>query len=230
MNLLYTLMLLISISFFVQAQNPFYTHKQITQGNYGYGTLSSGEFMYWKYYIPAGTIPVFTLKNESSSSDFDIYIYSDQSHNSVINSGTNSGVTNELVLLPFYDYDKYVYIKVENDGNYRSTYNLYAHYIDFLELGEQIFIDASAQYLLEEGLKWLLDIEEEYDDVDDYDFSNAFSLILSGLKGENLTNISKNFQINKITGELRKEFGYGFWGDFLVNYGIKVFDEVYKYY
>jgi len=207
-----------------------YSHKMLNEGYFGSGTLNSGEKTYWKYYVPAGTMAVFTLKNTSYVSDFDIYSYSDTKHNYLIESGENYGSTSELITMPLSDYGRYIYIKIENDGTSTAKYKLNAHYVDFIGLGEQAIVEAGAQYLIEEGLRFIFDIEDDEEQFDDRDMSRASTLIMSGLKGDNLTETTKSLLINEVTSELRDEFGYGFWGDLFVNYGIGIINETYKYY
>lgn len=207
-----------------------YTH--ISPDNYGYETLSSQKVSYWKYYVPANTMGVFTLKNKSKSSDFDIYIYSNESRTYLLKSGVNSGTTTELITVPVENYGRYVYIKIHNDGYSSSKYNLYPHFVDFGKKGEEALIEASAQYLIEESLKWLFGIEENSDNYNEQDrnVGRASTLILSTLKGDSLGEMAKSSVVNEITTKLRDEFGYGFWGDLLVNYAIGIVDETYKNY
>ncbi len=149
-----------------------------------------------------------------------------------LNSGTNSGTRTELITIPIKNYGRYIYVKIKNSGYSTSTYNFYPHFVDFVKKGEEALVEASAQYLLEEGLKWLLGVKEKNRNYEQQDrnVGRASTLIMSSLKGDNLGVMTKSMVINEITTELRKEFGYGFWGNLLVNYGIGIIDETYKNY
>ena len=204
----------------------------LANGKYGYQTLGGKQSSYWKCYVPANKMAVFTLKNKSRVSDFDLFVYSDKSKNYKLGSGRNRGTTSELVSLNPSNSGKYVYIQVFNDGSPSSEYNLHVHHVDLVDIATQAFVDASAQYLVEEGLKWLFDIDDSNRNHDESsrNISRASSLIISALKNENLGGASKNLIINEITMGLREEFGYGFWGNLLVNYAISVVDKTYAYY
>ncbi|MFT5890437.1 MAG: hypothetical protein ACI9Y7_000529 [Dokdonia sp.] len=186
--------------------------KKLPHGNYGHATLVPNQYSYWKYYIPSGSEAIFTLKNKSSTSNFDIYIYSDENYKSLIKSGVNSGIRTELISMPSKVYNRYVYIKLKNNGNVNSIYNLHAHFLDFEEIIGEAFVEAGAQYLIEGALKSLFGIEDNDHKSDSEKYvSRASSLILSYMKNENLGATSKNLAINELQSELRSAFGYGFW-------------------
>lgn len=212
--------------------NNTVSFSYIASDKYGYSTLSSSQTSYWQYYVPANTLGVFTLKNTSNSSDFDIYVYSSESMSYRLDAGTNSGTSTELVTVPIESYGRYIYIKIVNSGNYSSTYNFYPHFVDFAKKGEEALVEASAQYLIEEGLKWLFDIKTTDNNYDqnDKDVGRASAIIMSTLKGDDLGSMTKSVVINELTTALRDEFGYGFWGNLLVNYAIGITDDVYKNY
>ncbi len=214
------------------AQSFAQTFSYLSSGHYGYGTLSAGSTTYWKVFVPAQTMGVFTLKNYSSTSDFDLYLYSSSSLEYSLGSGINNSTTTELITIPIKDYGRYVYVKIKNAGRYSSKYHFHSHTVDFIKKAEEALVDASAQYLLEEGIKWLLDIKSSDQNYSqkDRNVGRASTLILSALKNDNLGKATESFIINEITTAVRNEFGYGFWGNLMVNYGINVIREVYKHY
>lgn len=216
----------------IKINNPLdiYNHYKIGNNEYSIQTLNSGYNQYWKYYIPAGTMAVFTLKNNSSTSDFDIFVYSDKNHDNLLKSGENNGTKTEMVVMPVYEYGKYVYLKIKNYGDYSSKYKVNAHHVDLAGLAEDALIDAGSQYLIEEGIKWIFGVEDDNDDQSSHNISRASNLILSVLKEEDFAGTSRNLLINELTETLRTEFGFGFWGNLMVSYGVNVISETYKYY
>lgn len=197
-------------------------------GEYAYGTISSGRNTTWQYYVPANTMGVFTLKNKSEYSDFDVYIYSDEYQSYKIASGVNSGTNTELVTIPVYDYGRYVYIAVKNAGTYNADYRLYPHHVDFVAILGEAFGEA----LLLNIVEALFDDGSSTKENDERkrNVGRASTLVFSTLKGENLGTTTKKMIINEITNELREEFGYGFWGDVFVSFGIGVVDDTYRNY
>lgn len=204
----------------------------LPSANYGYATLNPGGYSLWKCWVPANQMPVFTLKNQSRKSDFDLFLFNDQSLKYKIQEGVKSGTTTELILGNTHSSDRYIYILVKNTGDRTSEYHFQHHDIDLAEKFGIAFRDASAQYVIEEGLKWLFDVKETDKDYKEKDrnVSRASNLIVSSLNKENLGGSAKNLVINEITSELREAFGYGFWGNLLVNYGILVVTDVYRNY
>lgn len=208
------------------------SYTQLQNGYYGHGNISSGQYSYYKYYVPQGKMAVFTLKNTSKTSDVDLYLYTDAAGKNFLNKGANGGTKKELISISPSSYGRYVYIKVKNDGSSGTKYKLNAHTVDFAELAGEAFGEALVTTALEEGLKWLLGVEENNHNYDENErnISRASNVILSGIKGENLGNTTKSFFINELTSEIKDEFGTGFWGNLAVNYSIKTADEIYKYY
>ena len=100
---------------------------------YYYETLNPRGVSYYRYKIPAYTFGVFTLKNHSRKSDFDIYVY-DSTDGRLLDKGRNSGTQTELIVTPISGEDKYAYIKIVNYGSRSSQYRIFANYVSPMAL------------------------------------------------------------------------------------------------
>ncbi|PSB58756.1 hypothetical protein, partial [Chamaesiphon polymorphus] len=96
--------------------------------NYYYQTLNSQNAAHYTYKIPANAFGVFTLKNNSNSSDFDLYVHENKSWK-LLNKGENQGIQTELITTPIFSEDGYVYIKIVNSGSQISQYQFYANHV-----------------------------------------------------------------------------------------------------
>jgi hypothetical protein len=194
--------------------------------NYGYGeSLAGGNTRYYKYYISSGRISVFTLKNLSSGSDFDLYLYSDEGMNNLVGKGSNSGTKSELEVISQENYGRYVYIKVKNYGNEYASYKLYAHEIDFVKILTDSLLETAAISLLKQLFSSDDDSEE-----DTRNKARAATVIFSAISGKNLGEIGEELLINEVTTAIQEELGYGFWGDYAVSCATNFIRTIYMYY
>jgi hypothetical protein len=188
-------------------------------------SLSPKNTSYYKYYVSSDRMAVLTLKNMSYESDFDIYVYSDESMTNLIGKGANDEDKTELELISQKDYGRYVYIKVINYGDSYATYKLYAHEVDFI----QILTDALVESAVIGIIKLLLSDEDDTES-ETRNKSRAATAIFGALSGKNLGEIGKDLLISEVTSSLREELGYGFWGDYAVSCGVSFIRKIYKYY
>lgn len=211
--------------------DDLYEFELLSDGYYGQGTISPDGHSLWKYYVSSEVLGVFTLKNSSRSSDIDIFIYSDPSLKYRIGSGTKSGSTTELITISK-DYGGYVYIKIKNAGSYTTKYKLNAHQVDYFEMVGDMLIEAAGQYVVNEFVGWLVGEEDSEDSsgFSERDLERVSNVIFSTISGESFSGVAKNLAYQELTTELRNAFGYGFWGDLLVNFTINVFSDIYRYY
>lgn len=194
--------------------------------DYGYGeTLAGGNTRYYQYYISSDQMAVFTLKNLSYSSDFDIYIYRDSDMKNLIGKGSNNGTTTELELIGQESYGRYVYIKVKNYGEDHASFRLYAHEIDFVQILTDSLVETAAVSLL----KALLSSDDDSEE-DARNKGRAATAIFSALSGKNLGEIGEELLINEVTTTIQEELGYGFWGDYAVSCATSFIRKIYKYY
>ena len=221
----------------------YYDHGKFVKNNsglfyfipstqYGNDDLAAGKNAYLECYVPANTLGVFTLKNKSATSDLDIYIYADEKMYSNIGSGLNSGITTELVTVPIESHGRLVYIKLVNKGRSTARYNFYPHNVNIIKKGEEALIEAGAEYLLSEGLKWIFGINEGSQNysANNKNAGQASAIIISALKGNNLGAQSKYSTLNKVSLSLKAEFGNSFWGNVFVNFANNILTDVYQNY
>lgn len=175
---------------------------------YYHQRLNSKGVARYQYKIPANTFGVFTLKNHSRRSDFDIYIY-DSSNGKLLSKKDELGIQTELVITPFFTKNKDVIIKIVNYGSKTSRYKLYANYVNpgtkFLIALAGVPFCSSAQ------------------NVDDRASSRVFTTMSSILQGNNFGGVAKDVLINEVTMEMKKQFGYGCTGEVMVNWGVSMF-------
>ena len=188
-------------------------------------TLSGSQKESFYYHVEAGHLPVFTLKRSSGFSDFDLYLYSDQNRIYQLDSSTNSGYQTELIALEPVDYDRYVYIDVKNYGAQRATYNLYVHQVPLIERLGEVFARTVLENLIEVAL-----LGDDPTEQAERNASRATTLLMAALQDHDLGETSLDLLLNEFTTALRQEMGYGFWGDFMVNYVVTVIREIYQYY
>ncbi len=181
-------------------------------------TLNSKGTAFYKYKIPAYTFGVFTLKNDSRRSDFDIYVYEYSGDFKLVNKGENQGSNTELVVTPISSEDKYAYIKIVNYGPQPSQYNLYANYVS----PANKFAIALAETALVCSL--------EREDISNRTNSRVITGISSILQGNNLGGLAQDLLINEVTDTMRNQFGYGCIGDFAVNWSVSIFSGFFRNY
>jgi hypothetical protein len=198
----------------------------------GFDTVAAGGISCWRYKVPANMLSVFTLKNATGYSDFDIYVYADEAMTSQLNSGTNSGTQTELITIPIQEYDRYVYVKVVNAGNVYSVYNLYPHAMDFQEIAKEAFVETSEDAVVDWFLNALAgnDNKSNEDPEKGRNMGRAMTIFKSALQGKNFGGISKDLAINEISTRLKDACGNSFAGNFLVNFSIKIVGDMYKFY
>lgn len=186
-----------------------------------YSTLSSKQATYYKYVVPAHTFGVFTLKNDSGRSDFDIAAYRYDSDNGLqlIDTQDNSGTQTELLIVQPSSRDRYIYLDVVNYGNASSQYRLYADYVSPMNK----FWLAAARALVEGGFSAQENISER-------DASRLTTGLFSLFEGNGFAGVGKDMAINEITEEMRSQFGYGAMGDFIVDWSVSIVEGFYKNY
>ncbi|MGB3649624.1 MAG: hypothetical protein WBA41_00120 [Rivularia sp. (in: cyanobacteria)] len=182
---------------------------------YYHQNLNSKGVARYKYKIPANTFGVFTLKNHSGRSDFDIFVY-DSSNGKLLTEGKSYGRKTELVVTQPVGRDRYAYIKVFNYGSQTSRYQLYANYVNpatkfFIALAQVPFC-SSAQ------------------NINDRTSSRVITGISSMLQGSDFGGVARDVFINELTMEMRKQFGYGCAGEFVVNWGVSMVKGFYRNY
>ncbi len=180
---------------------------------YYHQNLNSKGVGHYQYKIPANTFGVFTLKNNSGRSDFDIYVY-DSNNGKLLAQGQNSGTQTELVVTQPVAVDKYAYIKVINYGSQTSRYRLYANYVN----PANKFLIALAQ------------VPFCNPEQNDKTSSRVFTTISSILQGNDVGGVAKEVFINEVTMEMKKQFGYGCTGEFMVNWGVSMVRGFYRNY
>lgn len=176
--------------------------------SYYHQRLNSKGIARYQYKIPANTFGVFTLKNHSLRSDFDIYIY-DSSNGKLLSKKDELGTQTELVIAPFFTQNKDVIIKVVNYGSQTSRYKLYANYVN----PANKFLIALA------GFPFCSSAQN----VDDRASARVFTTMSSILQGNSFGGVAKDVLINEVTMEMRKQFGYGCMGEVMVNWGVSMF-------
>lgn len=211
-------------AFSVCLTSPGITHAQQIQitefkhqnNRHYHQTLNPGGEAYFKYQIPANTIGVFTLKNQSRRANFDIYIYN--SSGKQLNQGKNSGVRTELVTTPMVPSNQYAYISIVNYGSQPSEYHFYANYVSPA--------NRFGIALIENSLTCRQEVENNR--------NRASSRVVTGmssiLQGNNLAGLGQNLLINEVTNEIRNQLGYGCVADFFVNWGVSMVSGIYRNY
>ncbi|WP_414541706.1 hypothetical protein [Nostoc sp. CCY0012] len=195
-----------------------FTEFEHQNNRYYYETLNPQGVTYYKYKVPAYSFGVFTLKNHSRISDFDIYIYDYSGGWKLLGKGENTGVKTELVTTPMVSQDRYAYIKIVNYGSQASQYLFYANHVtpakNFgITLAETIIICSL-----------------EGKNIDSGTSSGLVTGISSILQGNNLAGLNRDLFINGMTSNIRKQFGYGCSGDFAVNWVVSMIKDVYRNY
>lgn len=198
------------------AYSQEFTTFEHKDGRYYYQTLNSEGTAYYKYEVPATTFGVFTLKNSSRQSDFDIYVFNYESGWKLLDQGENSGLDTELIVIPPSLEAKYAYIKIVNVGSRPSEYNFYANYVSPL--------NRITRALLTTGLT--CDENPSKSKVN----SRAVTAITSVLQGKDIGGLTQDMLINEISNEMRDQVGYGCTGDFMVNSTISIIKGFYRNY
>lgn len=183
--------------------------------SYYYQLLNSQNFADYRYRVPANTLGIFTLKNNSRRSDFDIYVY--EGNGRLIAQGVKGGTQTELVITPILSWDRYVYIRVINSGSQASQYHLYANYISpinrfGIELAKTVLLCNPNQSNNNQNL------------------SRGLTVLSSVIQGDSLDRLTLNLAINELTDGMRRHFGYGCAGDLMVNWGVSIIQGIYRNY
>ncbi|AFY57349.1 hypothetical protein Riv7116_4941 [Rivularia sp. PCC 7116] len=183
--------------------------------SYYHQRLNSKGIARYQYKIPANSFGVFTLKNHSRRSDFDIYVY-DSSNGKLLTEGKSYGTKTELVITQPVGRDRYAYIKVLNYGSRTSRYKLYANYVNpgtkFLIAFAGIPFCSSAR------------------NINDRTSSRVITGISSMLQGSDFGGVARDVFINELTMEMRKQFGYGCMGEIAVNWVVSMAKGFYRNY
>ncbi|MBW4614099.1 MAG: hypothetical protein KME21_12645 [Desmonostoc vinosum HA7617-LM4] len=179
-------------------------------------TLDSQGSTYYRYKVPANTFGVFTLKNNSRSSDVDIYVY-DYS-GTLLAKGDNQGSQTELVVTTTFNEDRYAFIKIINAGSQASQYHLYANYVSPSNKFAIAFTETALTCSLEK------------ENIPNQTSSRVITGISSILQGNNLAGVTQDLLINEVTSAMRNNFGYGCTGDFMINWVVSMFKGVYRNY
>lgn len=209
------ILLLLGFSKNLQSQN---FQNFDTNYKFYYGSKYKNESTYFKFYIPAYEMGVFTLKSLNYNTDYDLYVYNSSSLSSVSNKSTNSGLKTELIMMPLENYGRWVYIQVKNDGNY-GKFNFYAHNIDV----RSKFLQAALVAIIN-------GIFSNESEVDQRNISRGLNIGLSYINNSSLWESSKSFVLNELTNELREELGYGSVADFFVTFIVSIYGDALKNY
>ncbi len=193
-----------------------YTKFEHQNDRYYSQTLNPQGVAYFQYQVPAHTFGVFTLKNRSSRSDFDIYVY-DSSGNLLV-KGERSGVQTELVTTPSFSSNDYAYIQIVNYGSQASEYQFYANYVSPFN---RFLIALAETSLICRG---------EAEGTRNQASSRVVTGISSILQGNDLAGVSKDLLVNELLSAIRNQFGYGCMGDFVANWGASTFMGVLRNY
>lgn len=183
--------------------------------SYYYQVLNSQNLADYKYKVPANTLGVFTLKNNSRRSDFDIYVY--DGNGRLLNQGVKNGTETELVITQMVSWDRYAYIRIINRGSQPSRYHFYANHVSpinrfGIELAKTVLTCDPKQNNSNQNL------------------SRGITVLSSIIQGDSLGNLASNLVIGELTDSMRKQFGYGCAGDLMVNWGISMVQGVYRNY
>ena len=173
---------------------------------YYHQNLNSKGVARYQYKIPANTFGVFTLKNSSNRSDFDIFVY-DFSNGKLLSKEDNLGTQTELVVTQLFTENKDVIIKVVNYGSQTSRYKLYANYVN----------PATKFLIAVAGVPFCNPKRN------DKTSSRIFTSLSSILEGKDVGGVAKDVLLNEVTMEMRNQFGYGCTGEFMVNWGVSIF-------
>lgn len=181
-------------------------------------TLSPKGVSYYKYKIPAFSFGVFTLKNHSRKSDFDIYIYDNTRGWQLLNKGEKTGRETELVLTPISSKSRYAYIKIVNYGSQSSRYHFFANHVTpaknfAFALAETAFVCGGESINIDPNIS-----------------SRGVTAISSILQGNNLKGLTVDMAINEVTNKMREELGYGCAGDFVVNLSVSTIKDIFRNY
>lgn len=193
-----------------------YTEFVHQDNSYFQRTLNSRYATYYKYKVPAYTFGVFTVKNHSRRSDFDVFVR-DRSGN-LLSKGRNSGTQTELAVTQPFEQDRYVYIQIANDGSQASQYRFYANYVSPMNK----FAIAFTETAIVCGL--------ERDNIPNQTSSRVVTGISSMLQGNKLGGVTVDLLINELTDNMRNQLGYGCLGDFAVNWGVSIVTGFYRNY
>ncbi|WP_194972376.1 hypothetical protein [Aquiflexum lacus] len=187
-----------------------------TNIKYYYGSIDRGNSTFFKFYIPADQMAVFTLKTKSYGSDYDIYTYNSSNLGSVMEQSTNPENEPELIVMPVLNYGRWIYVKIQNYGNY-GEYYFFAHNVDIGEKFGEALILAMLEGIFSTG-----------NEVDDRDLSRGLNVASSILKNSSLEDASRSYILNELTNNLRKELGYGATAGFFVNFIVSLYDDILK--
>lgn len=193
-----------------------YTEFVHQDNSYFQRTLNSRYATYYKYKVPAYTFGVFTVKNHSRRSDFDVFVR-DYSGN-LLTKGQYSGKQTELVATQPFERDRYVYIQIVNYGSQASKYRFYANYVSPMNK----FGWAFAETAIKCGL--------EKDNTRNQTSSRVVTGISSILQGNKLGGVAQDLLINELTDNMRNQLGYGCVGDLAVNWGVSTLRGFYRNY
>jgi hypothetical protein len=168
------------------------------------------------YTVPANIMGVFTLKNYTSGSDVDIYVF-DANSGQQLNKGENNGTQTELVTTPVFNRATDVTVKIVNRGE-PARYRLQTHRVN---LGYKFGVAL---------LETMLTCSLERGNSRDRTASRAVTTISSIFQGSNFGGVAQDVMINELTSSLKEQFGYGCFGDFVVNFSVSTLRDVYKNY
>ncbi|WP_353933270.1 hypothetical protein WJM97_23255 (plasmid) [Okeanomitos corallinicola TIOX110] len=195
-----------------------FTEFEHENDTYFYQTLQSQGVAYYKYKIPAFSFGVFTLKNHSRQSDFDIYVYDNTRGWQLLNKGEKTGIATELVTTSMISQNRYAYIKIVNYGSQSSQYHFYANHVT----PAMNFAIALAETVIICGL--------EGKNINPDISSRGVTAVSSILQGNNLKGLTVDMAINEVTNKMREELGYGCAGDFVVNLAASTIKDIFRNY
>jgi hypothetical protein len=179
----------------------------------------------FKQYISHQYLTVLTLKHKYGPADFDLHVFTDQSLKSKVAASTGTGAGTELAVLPNLNRSQYVYIYVNNYTDAQGQYDFYIDHIDVWKIANEAFISAGLEFIAEEVLRDIFDINNESNEAVQDDANRAAVALISQLQGKSLSGTTEDLLIN----EVRRVFagGNGFVSSFMTNFSVGLIKRIY---
>ena len=185
-------------------------------------TIGPGELRAFQTPQTDFVLPVFTLKNESGRSDFDIYAFGDSALKHRIAAGTHNGPGTELIIARSEQSVGEVYAIVKNVGPEPATFHLFCHSVDLAKTAVVAGLETLAQTALGAAVSNDSDSQDQRRNK-----SRAIAATVSAIEKQDLVEVGKDVAINEITMRLHEELGYDAFGDFVVNLAVSTVREIF---
>ena len=189
------------------------------------GSLAPGEHRIFVTHQTSPILPVFTLKNESSTSNFDVAAFSDSSLTTRLVSGEHTGTSTELIVARLPTDEGYVFTSVINAGTIPATFHLYCHSVNIAADFGTAFFETTVAAALGKLSSDPSDTPEQSRDK-----GRVIAAIISAVEQKDAAGIAKDVIINELTTRLHELIGYGFVGDLAVNTGVGVVRDIFRDY